>query len=77
MVLETLAGASFGESETADPIGDRPTLWLTPNAATLENLTASSRWILWARSVPPGLSAGGLAINPDKDLQRQLQSLLK
>lgn len=77
VVLETLAGASFGESEAAEPIGDRPTLWLTPNAATLDNLSASSRWIFWGQSVPPGLNAGGLAIDPDKDLQRQLQSLLK
>jgi uncharacterized protein (DUF58 family) len=80
VVLETLAGASFGESfsesETGTPIGDRPTVWLTPNAATLDNLTPSSRWILWGQSVSPSLTSRGICIDPGQDLQRQLQSLL-
>lgn len=81
-VLEALAAAQSGEtlsSETvtaAEPLPDRPTVWLTPSPASISGLPANSRWVLWG-GVATGLAHRGVAIGRGDDLQRKLQALLK
>lgn len=81
--LETLAAVQPAEAPAATRPDHRPLLWLTATAATLETLPADSCWIWWApplagsshgRVVPPTGTHAGIAIAPDEDLQRQLQT---
>lgn len=78
-VLETLAATYTGEEVRAERLPDLPLIWLTQNPHSLNTLPPGSRWMLWptATSEPEMLTAltvPGLVVQPDKDLQTQLQS---
>lgn len=78
-VLEALAAVQMEESNHHDLPQKIPVLWLTGNAASLNNLASYSRWLYFANSAAPSLprSPGcpGLIITENKDLAPQLQHL--
>ena len=74
-VLEALAAANFGV-KVIHKLPDLPLIWLTPNPASLTQLPAASRWLLWQ----PGDSSSvvnqqfpGVVVDRAKPLQTQLQ----
>jgi uncharacterized protein (DUF58 family) len=77
-VLEVLAAIQAGATATAH----RPTspiVWLTADPASLANLPAGSRWVLWPSSTvtaSPSVATPGLIMRRDQPLQPQLQSAM-
>lgn len=75
-VLETLAAVN-AEEAALDTLPRLPVVWLTQNAASLNELPAGSRWIFWPRgSIGQTLTQRefpGLEIRPDEPLELQLQ----
>jgi hypothetical protein len=77
-VLEALAATQPGEEDAT--VGEPPFLpliWLTQNSASLNQLPRGSRWVFWpseGQKAPVNQDFSGLAIQPDKPLQLQLQS---
>ncbi|MGB7272591.1 MAG: DUF58 domain-containing protein [Geitlerinemataceae cyanobacterium] len=80
VVLEALAGITFGVTPTAELPPSQPLIWLTQNRDRLNTLPDGSRYLLWQVSHPetrqnPPLNSQfqGIEINPDIPLQMQLQ----
>lgn len=80
VVLEALAGVTFGETQTAELPPSQPLIWLTQNGDRLHTLPDGSRYLLWQFSTPetrqnPPLNSQfqGIEIAPDLALQQQLQ----
>jgi hypothetical protein len=78
-VLETLAATYTGEEVRAERLPDLPLIWLTQNPHSLNTLPPGSRWMLWPTATSETemlttLTVPGLVVQPDKDLQTQLQS---
>jgi len=73
-VLETLAAIDLStEAAIAQPPRS-PLLWLTQASDSLNALPEGSRWLLWSTTgiaIPTGMV--GLAIDPERPLQSQLQ----
>ncbi|HEY9696786.1 MAG TPA: DUF58 domain-containing protein [Trichocoleus sp.] len=85
-VLPGLAAVSTREPLQAE-FPDRPLIWLTQNPNSLSRLPSGSRWLLWQPPLPPGptktiaqpvpnLADAGVMIQPDSDIQMQLQAPL-
>jgi uncharacterized protein (DUF58 family) len=71
-VLETLA--AIQPQQVPQRLPDLPLIWLTQNSASLNQLPAGSRWLLWGQ--PSELPiVPGLAIQPQKSLSQQLQAM--
>jgi uncharacterized protein (DUF58 family) len=80
-VLMTLAATIAAETpQSENRLPDLPLLWLTQNPQSLRTLTTDSRWLLWLdgeKTAAVGAIASiGLTVNPDQDLQLQLQAPL-
>lgn len=79
VVLEALAATHYGEENRAFDRPSLPLIWLTQDAGSIEQLPLGSRWLFF----PPVATSGslpaskrnlaGLIINPEEDLQQQLQ----
>lgn len=76
-VLETLAAIGLSaEAAIAQP-PKSPLLWLTQAPDSLPALPAGSRWLLWSTGViATPTNAVGLAIDPERPLQPQLQTAI-
>jgi uncharacterized protein (DUF58 family) len=76
-VLEALAATRAGEDVQAESLPKAPLLWLTQNPDSLSTLPLGSRWLLWTDPTTPALlgdrTQPGLIIQPNEDLQLQLQ----
>lgn len=74
-VLETLAEIHAGETARSAAISNVPVVWLTANSASLEQLPAGSRWILWGDRVQQ-IGKPGILIHRDQEnLQERLRAL--
>lgn len=80
VVLEALAGITFGVTQTAELPPSQPLIWLTQNRDRLHTLPDSSRYLLWQAStpetqqnIPLNSQFQGIEIMPDIPLQQQLQ----
>jgi uncharacterized protein (DUF58 family) len=79
VVLEALAATHYGEENREIDRPSLPLIWLTQDAGSIEQLPLGSRWVFF----PPVATSGslptsrrnlaGLIINPEEDLQQQLQ----
>lgn len=81
VVLEALAGATFGETQTAELPPSKPLIWLTQNGDRLSTLPEGSRYVLWqvldsqqSQTTLINSNVQGIVIDPDRPLQLQLQS---
>lgn len=78
VVLETLAGVNVGEDAVESP-PRLPLIWLSQNGATLSDLSAGSRWVLWPTPVAGEKMVvkrdlPGIEIRGDQPLEFQLQT---
>lgn len=80
VVLEALAGITFGETQTAELPPSQPLIWLTQNRDRLHTLPDGSRYLLWQvshpeprQNIPLNSQFQGIEITPDLPLQQQLQ----
>ena len=77
VVLEVLAGTTFGESPRNLP--HLPLVWLTGNRDRLNQLPLGSRWVLWSAETTElqqstaKQALSGIEIVADKSLESQLQ----
>jgi len=83
VVLQTLAATNAGEDSTAEKLPQYPIVWLTQNPLSLSSLPLGSRWILWQANLASQAEAllnrnyPGLTIQPEQDLQLQLQKPIR
>jgi uncharacterized protein (DUF58 family) len=83
VVLEALAGITFGETQTAELPPSQPLIWLTQNGDRLSTLPEGSRYVLWqvldsqpSQTTLINSNFEGIVIDPDRPLQLQLQSVM-
>jgi uncharacterized protein (DUF58 family) len=89
VVLEALAETYPGEEESGDRLPPLPLVWLSQNPDSLSNLPPGSRWLLWSQKNSDELRSEktlatmssssnypGFVVQPEKDLQLQLQAPL-